>query len=683
MKKSLSTFPGSQWVIVILLLLLGLAGGFSPLGKMLDRYAYDRFFLSREPQPPPADVLIIAIDEASFQILRQRWPWPRTWHAALIDVLKQKGARTIAFDLIFSEPGSREDDEAFARGMAEHGRVVLAMTQDTLETGQYASVTDILPLDLFTASAEKTGLDIMPLDPDGILRRCFLYFNGKPSLALQSARSFLATEAPLPGKKSPVFEHPVLIPFLGPPGTIHTLSYHQILNQPDSFPDGCFRDKLVMVGFKIKNPAVPSSLSSDHYPTPFVRSGAGYTAGVEIQASIAAGLVHGRVPQAASPFLLWSSALLIWLLAGLTSFRTSPLRAIIIFPVALFSVVCLCDLLFVSKQIFLAPAMLILPAGTLFAGGLGFRFKDILKEKQFIRAAFSRYLSPSLVQHLVSHPEKLKLGGEVVNGTVLFLDIEKFTRLTLTFPPRELAQILNQTLGRFSDMILDRQGTIDKIAGDALMAVWGNPQSHPDHAAMACRTALEIQKEVQKAIEEHQGNNIPAVNIRIGINSGKMLAGNIGGRQFSNYTVHGVDVNLGARLETANKLYDTRVLIGENTANLLSDEFIIRPLDIIELEGWDDPVRVFELMGTKNRAEPDLERLAPVFAQARELYLQRRFIEAKTLFREALAIKPDDGPSKIFIRRCTQFVSSPPEHGWNGVYRPRQPDSTFSLTKPE
>jgi adenylate cyclase len=216
------------------------------------------------------------------------------------------------------------------------------------------------------------------------------------------------------------------------------------------------------------------------------------------------------------------------------------------------------------------------------------------KEKKAIQGMFSNYVSKSVVDELLKHPEKLELGGEDKQITVLFSDIRGFTTLSEKLTPQELVSHLNEYLSAMTDLIFKYEGTLDKYVGDEIMAFWNAPVEQENHAELACRTALEMM-EVLHALNE-QWPEQKKLNIGIGLNTGVMTVGNMGSKNRMDYTLMGDNVNLGARLEGTNKIYGTNIIISEFTYEQVKERFVCRELDNIRVKGKQQPVKIYEVM---------------------------------------------------------------------------------------
>ena len=317
-----------------------------------------------------------------------------------------------------------------------------------------------------------------------------------------------------------------------------------------------------------------------------------------------------------------------------------------------------------------APVLIILLT---FSANYAYRFVIEERDKREIRRAFSHYLSPAVVDNLLKDPSKIKLGGEKKVCTVLFSDLAGFTTLSEKLDPEELVRILNRYLTEMTNIIFENEGMLDKYEGDAIMAVFGAPIDIGNHALKACRAALFMQRRLAELRSEWEKRRWPALHQRIGINSGEMLVGNMGSETRFDYTVMGDAVNLGARLESANKLYGTSILIGEETYKLAKDGIYARQVDLLRVKGKTQPVKVYELVALKDEAVSiETQEVIQYFERGYQHYLNRNWEWAMNQFRQVLQIKPDDGPARLYMMRCQEFIKNPPPRNWDGVFTLKQ-----------
>ena len=291
------------------------------------------------------------------------------------------------------------------------------------------------------------------------------------------------------------------------------------------------------------------------------------------------------------------------------------------------------------------------------------------REKQFIRKAFSTYVSSDVVKEIIADPSRLQLGGTNRYMTAMFTDLKGFSTLSEKLDPEKLVSILNRYLTAMSDVVLEEKGTIDKYIGDAIVAFFGAPVEMPDHALKACQSALamkRIEADLNRALAEEKLSPLPLLT-RIGINTGSMVAGNMGTENKMNYTIMGNAVNLAARLEGANKPYGTWIIAPEATIRETGNQLLSRRLDLIRVVGINEPIQIYNLINTVQNATTEEKELVAVFHQALAYYEDRKWEEARQGFKASQAIEAS-GPSEAYIKRCDRFIATPPPDSWDGVY---------------
>jgi len=304
----------------------------------------------------------------------------------------------------------------------------------------------------------------------------------------------------------------------------------------------------------------------------------------------------------------------------------------------------------------------------IYLGVTGYRYMTEEKEKKKIRGAFQYYLTASVVEEMLQNPDKLKLGGEKKDLTVLFSDIRGFTSISERMTPDGLVKFLNEYLTKMTDIVFKYDGLLDKYMGDAIMAIWGAPLDQPDHVRRACLTALDMVEELHRLQKKWSAEGMPFLNIGIGVNAGPMVVGNMGSDRRFDYTVMGDSVNLGSRLEGLNKLYGTNIIVSEMTYDRVRDEFSARELDLVRVKGKDQPVKIFELLSPLKTASADQRALAEGFHAALAEYRKRNWDKAREGLQKVLAQFPHDAPAKLYLERCETLSQNPPPADWDGVY---------------
>ena len=300
-----------------------------------------------------------------------------------------------------------------------------------------------------------------------------------------------------------------------------------------------------------------------------------------------------------------------------------------------------------------------------------FKYFTEEREKKKVRSAFQHYLNPAVINQLMEHPERLKLGGDKKFMTVFFSDVRGFTTISEALSPEKLTSILNEYFTPMTKIILDSNGLLDKYIGDAIMAVWGAPIPMENHADKAVASSLKMLDELEVLQKKWKSENLPFLDIGIGLNTGDMVVGNMGSDQRFDYTVLGDAVNLGARLEGINKNYGTRIICSEFTKNALKEphKFIFRELDNIQVKGKNEPVRIFEIMRFKEMDRQKALELVRLFEEGLALYRAQNWKEAIHKFKEAIRMNDGkDPPSEEFIERCNYLKEKGLEKDWNGVW---------------
>jgi adenylate cyclase len=672
--------------------------------RPLEEVAIDLMMRAKGSRPADPRIVVCALDDKSLREFG-RWPWRRNRVAELIDRLKADGARVIALDMVFSDPSPSTpdydlvaDDRALVSSLSKAGNVVLgyffrrepvAVNPQSLEGAAYEIVAERaggLPtlrragveanLPVFALAADSQGFFSHDRE-SGILRHYALALrygsDYYPPLALRAAERFLGREglalAPgkgnlvevtLAGRRIAADERGRLwVNYRGPARTFRTIPAGDVL--AGRTPAGTFRDRLVFVG-------VTETAVGDVQATPFGSE----ISGVEVHANVADNLLNGRYVldtgalAAVSLAVLAALALVVALLVLYTR-RHLAGALLAAFLLLLWPV--LSYLAFVTNGWHLQTVSPLLAGVLSLVLSLRVRIAAEEERAQRIRQTFEHYVSRPVVEEMLRHPERVKLGGERRDMTVLFSDIRGFTSISETLDSEALVSLLNEFFTPMTRIVLDNGGTLDKYMGDAVMAFFGAPLAQPDHAARACRASLAMRDELVVLNERwHREGRLPphlSMAIGIGLNSGDMSVGNVGSEAVFGYTVIGDNVNLGSRIEGLNKDYGSQILVSETTARAAGDGFLFRELDWVRVKGKQQPVGIHELLAAAP-APPDQSERAVLYARALAAYRARDFAAAEILFAD-LADRLDDGPGRAFRERCRQYQEDPPPAEWDGV----------------
>ncbi|MCL2600126.1 MAG: adenylate/guanylate cyclase domain-containing protein [Treponema sp.] len=673
------------------------------------------------------------------------WPWPRTAYAQMLEFLGY--AASVTFDIIFSEPSMHhagevecpeclsmfahgmDDDAAFAHAAEKHGRVVQGVFFSSRP-----GAAESWPADLYTPLFEPYGFDsgvlerfgrggggtaligaqfpIAPLrdsaaglgsltgipDPDGIIRRMRLFtlFDGRavPGLAsmplLVSGYDGGITLNPN-GRtiKWGGFSIPVgrdgssLLRFRGDLDRYFPFFAKDILESRELYLRGeepplssrDFYGAHVFVG--VFAPGL-----FDIFATPI----SPVYMGMGVHVTMLDNILRGdfaresrRLPNLLVLLALVVLTVLLCLFSKrvlLTAVGTMLALALAITgSFAAYYLLCL----WVPMITFLAGITAAFVSTTLF------NYATEGSQKRFIKTAFSQYLSPKVIERIIADPSQLRLGGEKSEMTAMFTDVRAFSTISEALgDPRKLVELLNHYLTRMSDIVLENQGTIDKYEGDAIIAFFGAPAHFANHAALACRSAVQMKKaefhvnrealdrglltmEVLEALAKKGIRHTAPLFTRIGVNSGEMVVGNMGTPNKMNYTIMGNAVNLAARLEGANKAYDTGgILISEYTRAQIGDDFVLRPLSRVRVVGINTPLRLYELMDIREDADPLLMETMEIWERGLALYESRDFKAAAGMFQKTLELNGGDLVAQKYHARCQAHIASPPgDEAWD------------------
>ena len=608
----------------------------------LDTYDL-RVAATARPSAPSDRIVLVAIDNESLRRMEPlvgRWPWPRLVHATLIDYLSAAGAKVITYDVLFAERDIRkfmvgdtewtgeESDAALVDSTRKAGNVIHAAEAASIEladpTRALAENMDAPalnqrlpdaacverrprvtpPFPALAQAARGIGHTLLTLDSDGVVRRIapIVQIGERhiPSLSMATVMATGLTPS-MPVEPAADGQCSTVIPWRGPAEnadgsptftsySFYDLFYSQqqlIEGQTPGIDPALFKDRIVVVG------ATAEGLH-EVFATPF-RSGE--INGPEVHANVIDAMLANRSIVRAPP---WITSTLVAAgaagvgVAGL--FLNARLTAAVALTLAT-TLIMLAVSLF-SRGVWIpitVPALAIIFA---FVGDLAWKYFVEGRDKRLIKKLFSRYVSKDVFDQLVANPSLAALGGARRHMTVLFSDIRGFTTMSEKGTPEDVVAQLNHLFTRMVAVVLHHRGTVDKFVGDMVMALYGAPLDDEDHADHAVQTALAMIAALREMNVEWQSQGKPTLDIGIGINTGDMVAGNIGSDTIMSYTVIGDAVNLGARLESLNKDYGTRIIISEFTRAALKGRYDIHPLGEVIVKGKTRPVTIFEVKPT-------------------------------------------------------------------------------------
>ena len=607
---------------------------------------YDFFELRREQlwdllftrRKTPSEIVIIAIDETSIKKIGQ-WPWPRRTYGKLLQNLGQAGI--VGIDINFNEPSSLggSDDSEFAAAISAASFPIVLSAKVQVD----GSVS--LPLEKFAGKA-KSGYTNILIGADGTVRKINLAL----SEDFKSFAEILAGYPEIIGGDSEILR----IFYTGRDGDFPVFSFSDVLE--GKIPKIFFEGKTVLIG------ATAPDLH-DFFRTPL-----GLLSGVTIQANAIGTMIENNYLKNFKLFDLFMISLMV--VAGVWfSFRIKKFLTLIFVIFGVFVCFNLLAFILFDKLIlvdlFYPNLALVIATSTSVAYGL----ITTRREKKFIQESFGKYLAPQIVSELVENPKKLKLGGEKKNLTILFSDIRGFTSLSEKFSPESLSIFLNRYLTEMTEIVLRKNGTVDKFIGDAVMAFWGAPLDDANHAANALETALEMIDSLQIFNRENKGK-YPEIDIGIGINTGEVTVGNMGSEKRFDYTVIGDSVNLASRLEGLNKIYGTNIILSEFTVSEFLKENnppkpLFRELDLVKVKGKDQPVKIYEMIPRHKISF--YETIEGEYRAGLDNYYHGNWEEAIRNFESVLKKVSTDGPSKNLLERSLSLQKNAPLN-WDGIW---------------
>jgi adenylate cyclase len=670
-----------------------------------------RVGLMAKPAATSDKIRVILLDQTSLTWGEKEnalsWPWPRQVYNPIIQFCQRGGANALTFDVVYSEPSSYgvDDDKEFSSAIKDFknfaGAVSLSRSSGSGENAwpkytpeqafkiqgldEWLSRKDGSDLTYTSASfpvqeiATAAGIlgDVQSTpdkdnDKDNVFRRAALFhiFNGKvvPSLGLAAylvshPATVMRIESGslfIDNKKIPVDKKgKSILNYRGPAGTFKSYSAAAVIQSELRIQNGEkppidpseFKDAYVFFGYS-------ASGLYDLRPTPV----SGIFPGVEIFATMFDNILSGDFFNPVSATVVIIITLVIAILTGLATSSVSGIirnSAVYIFfimlPIGL-------SLMAYHQNIWFP---IVIPETgvvlTLFSALLIY-YTTEGRQKMFIKNAFKQYLSPAVIEQLIQNPENLKLGGERRMLSIFFSDLEGFTSISEGLEPEALTNLLNEYLTAMTDIIQEEGGTVDKYEGDAIIAMWNAPLILPDHARRCVRAALRCQNrlaEMRPALRERLGKDL---KMRIGMNSGPAIVGNMGSHSRFDYTMIGDAVNLASRLEGINKQFGTYTIISHSTMELMEGLFQVRELARVAVVGRKEPVVVYEPMMEDefDRRKKDFE----VFAQGLALFYKGDFPGAATVFAR---IEGSDPAARHYGTKCCELIDNPPAE-WQGVW---------------
>jgi len=626
----------------------------TPVWRGIELKGFDLLTVVSAPEKSALPIILVGIDDASLAELKQRWPWPRSLHARLIDALKQAGAAVIVFDVVFEFPTEKAEDEALAQAIRRAGNVVLAAGIVKQETVHGTSWLRQDPLSLFRESGAAVGLVNLAFDRDQVMRR--IPDSGDALWRSISARLQAALPdavmAPPPGRDT-------LIRYLGTAGTYPRISYYQALDYARYLPPGELANAVVFVGRETRAASDIGSAQVDTFATPYTTFGGDLMAGMEIHANVLENALGGHAITPAPTAVTIGLLVLTTLLAVLAMRRFRPALSGLIALLLVALVAGLAWVFFVRVKVWLPVGMPVLGVASVYVMQSLLAFIAERHQRLEVKRMFARYVPAEVVEELAAHPERLTLGGEHRELTIMFTDLANFTTMAEKMEPKQAANLLNRYLTEMNEIIFRYGGTVVSFMGDGIMTFWNAPLEDPSHALNAVRTAIDMQATMHTLRAQLTADGLSPIWMRIGIHTGIALLGNMGsaiGRL--SYTAIGDTTNLAARLEGANKAYGTDILLSADTAKKLDGSILLRRVDLVRVKGKNQSVEVLTPCTNAN--------LVAMSDAAIQAYRQRNWHSSRALWQSVLNAAPEDTLAPIYLEWIDAFQKAPPPQDWDG-----------------
>ena len=582
-----------------------------------------------------------------------------------------------------SEPEGYYYDNHIIKGVSEEAK-------KRLPPGERFNNTHV---DLLSASVGAGSVTFL-VDEDGVIRRAptAIYFEGAdhvyPSLVLSGIIDILGIKKD--GGFDYDFENNVLnlidttetivrsIPiddrgrmFVNFYGGFQTFTYipYMYAMDPEMLDPTYWENKVGIVGASLAG-------LSDFRNTPVAEA----FVGVEIHANAMYSILQNEFIKIKSQADKFKTILILSVLMGIfISFPKKPLYALPIPIIGIVSWIIFTRVQFGGSLIMWDVTRTILSMIGTFVGIFMYNYFGAEKDKRFLKNTFSTYISPELIDQMYDAKEQPSLGGEEGYHTAFFTDIQSFSAFSEKLTASDLVELLNDYLTEMTDILLSNKGTLDKYIGDAIVAFYGAPAPVDDHEYWSCLTAVKMQERLAELREKWQeeGDRWPEIvhnmQNRIGINTGKLVTGNMGSTMRMNYTMMGDTVNLAARLEASAKQYGIYIQVAEETYAACKDKFIWRDLDYVIVMGKTEPAQVFELISEEQNMPPGYDKLLPAYNEALKLYRNQDWVKAIDAFKTSDELEDmfpgrKTNPSKIYIPRCEHYRDNPPGDEWDGSW---------------
>lgn len=647
----------------------------------------------------PEKIIVIEVDQFSLDQMQEQqglgWPWPRDIYGGISGFAARGQAKAIMIDILFNNETAYgvSSDQEFAQWLEKAGNVYLAAstskhsgsTADQFLSDYSGAIPEasirkgmLLPVrELYDATSGIGAVDGEP-DLDGTFRRISPAYTINNKALASLALSPFVKKAPLDWQDYKLKLNNKVLP-LDKDGKLWinfpTAAYYKrfsaydvirsmIAVQSDQQPDidpSVFKNAYVLIGY------VAPGLY-DLKPTPFSPR----SPGMEIHAAVLENWLSDDFLQTMKNWQSGVIGLLFGLLSYMVIWLHKSVHKAITSSLALLTVNFLLTLAFISFSLLPVISLQLLPALLVLLGSGGQRFIIEGREKEFRQKSLERMVSPGVAQWLLEDPEqRMRRTGEMRAISVFFSDLASFTTMSENLGPEKTVIIINQYMDMMQEIILENDGTIKQFVGDAVMAIWGAPRKQDDQTVLAIHTALSSQKKLDEYQFSFGGGEHITLQMRIGIDHGDCIVGNIGSSQRFEYAAVGDTVNRASRLEGLNKYYGSRIIVSESAWKPSQQTFFGRRLDRVLVKGKNNAVSIYEPMAILGEESVAQRQIADYYEKAWKLYSQSEWDKAAAILDELLR-NIDDGPSRSLLTRIHSIKVNPEQLSgpdWDGIWR--------------
>jgi adenylate cyclase len=648
--------------------------------------AFDQFSRLLNPAKSSAPIVIVQIDQQSIDALSGQsinWPWPREMYVPILEYLSEADA--VFIDIFFTEPSfyGQEDDTRLVNAVKSASHVYLPIflsrQEKTLSTEEEAFIkrialqgdipanlsfnSVITPVGDLKEAIHGAGNVMITPDEDGVYRRVPLTFQLNQQVLPHFLLGYLIERGTIKIEQGalytgdsplPLKDGKLILRYYRGHNPFETFSFVEILqaymdsqaSTPPSITKEFFKGKVVLIGPTAAGLYDLKATSTSSIST-----------GVHVHATTLDNIINRSFIRPTNPFVVIASMVFICFAISYGVLRTHSLYVnLSLFLIFLSLVLGILAFLF-KKTLYVEVVPLMASLLVSFIVSFAYSYATEGKQRLFLKRTFSQYMDQKVADYLLKNPSLIKPGGQLKRVTVFFADIAGFTTMSEMMEADQLAMQLHRVLNAFTEVIIQNHGVIDKYIGDCIMAFWGAPVSTEQDEINACQAAIQCMEALREINQSFQAEELPRINIRIGLHSGDAIAGNIGSDRLFHYTVIGDTVNLASRLESANKFSKTNIMVSEDTLKETENRFFSRELGLIAVKGKTVPVKIFELIGEEDHIQSDIREKIKDYHQSLSFYKDQKWSDALKGFNELLQKYPGDSTTEYYKKQCEEYLT--------------------------